>query len=123
MVKMAVRFKVIHRDRSIRLMTEGLGAKPFHKRIVMLVGEHTLSAGEMVAAFAAENRLARIVGTRTGDQVLGGANFSVGSGFTIRFPAAGWYVGRIDCRRSWSVTRRRGAFVDRGPSTGRGQPA
>jgi carboxyl-terminal processing protease len=92
MLKMAVRFKVIHRDRSIRLVTEGLGPKPFHGRIVMLVNEHTLSAGEMVAAFAKENRLARIVGTCTGGQVLGGANFSVGHGFTIRFPAAGWYT-------------------------------
>jgi C-terminal processing protease CtpA/Prc len=92
MVKMAIRFKVIHRDRSIRLVTEGLGAKPFHGRIVMLVNEHTLSAGEMVAAFAKGNRLATIVGTTTGGQVLGGANFSVGHGFTIRFPAAGWYT-------------------------------
>jgi C-terminal processing protease CtpA/Prc len=57
----------------------------------MLVNEHTLSAGEMVAAFAKENRLARIVGTRTGGQVLGGANFAVGHGFVIRLPAAGWY--------------------------------
>lgn len=94
MIKMAVRFKVIHRDRSIRLMTEGLGSKPFHGRIAMLVNEHTLSAGEMVAAFAAENRLATIVGARTGGQVLGGANFSVGHGFTVRFPAAGWYTWR-----------------------------
>jgi C-terminal processing protease CtpA/Prc len=62
----------------------------------MLVNEHTLSAGEMVAAFAKENGLARIVGTRTGGQVLGGANFSVGHGFVLRFPAAGWY--------SWSGT-------------------
>lgn len=91
MIKMAVRFKVLHRDRSIRLMTEGLGPKPFHGRIVMLVNEHTLSAGEMVAAFAKENRLARIIGTRTGGQVLGGANFAVGHDFVIRFPAAGWY--------------------------------
>lgn len=90
-LKMAVRFLVLHRDRSIRLVTEGLGAKPFHGRVVMLVNEHTLSAGEMVAAFAKENRLARIVGTRTGGQVLGGANFAVGHGFVIRFPAAGWY--------------------------------
>ena len=65
-LKMAVRFLVLHRDRSIRLVTEGLGAKPFHGRVVMLVNEHTLSAGEMVAAFAKENWLARIVGTRTG---------------------------------------------------------
>ncbi len=94
MIKMAIRFKVLHRDRSIRLMTEGLGPKPFHGRIVMLVNEHTLSAGEMVVAFAKENGLARIVGTRTGGQVLGGANFSVGHGFTIRLPAAGWYTWR-----------------------------
>ena len=91
---MAVRFLVLHRDRSIRLMTEGLGPKPFHGRIVMLVNEHTLSAGEMVGAFAAENGLARIVGTRTGGQVLGGGNFSVGHGFVLRFPAAGWYTWR-----------------------------
>jgi C-terminal processing protease CtpA/Prc len=90
-LKMAVRFLVLHRDRSIRLVTEGLGAKPFHGRVVMLVNEYTLSAGEMVAAFAKENRLAKIVGTRTGGQVLGGANVAVGDGFVIRFPAAGWY--------------------------------
>jgi carboxyl-terminal processing protease len=90
-LKMAVRFLILHRDRSIRLATEGLGPKPFHGRVVMLVNEHTLSAGEMVAAFAKENRLAKIVGTRTGGQVLGGANFAVGHGFVIRFPAAGWY--------------------------------
>lgn len=48
-LKMAVRFLILHRDRSIRLVTEGLGAKPFHGRVVMLVNEHTLSAGEMVA--------------------------------------------------------------------------
>ena len=93
-LRMAVRFLVLHRDRSIRLMTEGLGPKPFHGRIVMLVNEHTLSAGEMVGAFAAENGLARIVGTRTGGQVLGGGNFSVGHGFVLRFPAAGWYTWR-----------------------------
>jgi C-terminal processing protease CtpA/Prc len=57
----------------------------------MLVNEHTLSAGEMVAVFAQQNRLATIVGTRTGGQVLGGGNFAVGHGFTIRFPAAAWY--------------------------------
>jgi carboxyl-terminal processing protease len=103
---MAVRFKVIHRDRSIRLMTEGLGPKPFHGRVAMLINEHTLSAGEMVAAFAKENRLARLVGTRTGGQVLGGANFSVGQGFTIRLPAAGWYTW------SGSIVEGRGVTPD-----------
>lgn len=95
-LKMAVRFLVLHRDRSIRLLTEGLGPKHFHGHVVMLVNEHTLSAGEMVAAFAKENRLATIVGTRTGGQVLGGGNFGVGHGFVLRFPAAGWYTWRGD---------------------------
>ena len=83
---MAVRFLVLHRDRSIRLVTEGLGPKPFHGRVVILVNEHTLSAGEMVAAFAQENGLARIVGSQTGGQVLGGANFSVGQGSCFGSP-------------------------------------
>jgi carboxyl-terminal processing protease len=91
-LKMAVRFLVLHRDRSIRLATEGLGPKPFHGRVVILVNEHTLSAGEMVAAFAQKNGLARIIGRRTGGQVLGGGNFSVGQGFVLRFPAAAWYT-------------------------------
>jgi carboxyl-terminal processing protease len=92
MLKMAFRFKVLHRDRSVRLMTERLGPKPFHGRVVMLVNEHTASAAEMVAAFAAENRLATLVGTRTSGQVLGGANFPVGDGFMLRLPAAGWFT-------------------------------
>jgi C-terminal processing protease CtpA/Prc len=93
-IKMAIRFKVLNRDRSIRLVTEGLGTQPFHGHVVLLVNEHTLSAGEMVAAFAKENQLATIVGTTTGGQVLGGANFSVGGGFILRLPAAGWYTWR-----------------------------
>ena len=92
MLQMAVRFMVLHRDRSIRLVTEGLGPKAYHGRVVMLINEHTLSAGEMVASFVAENGLARLVGVRTGGQVLGGGNFTVGHGFILRLPAAGWYT-------------------------------
>jgi carboxyl-terminal processing protease len=52
---MFLRFRFIHKDRSVVLETEGLGSRPFHGRIVMLINEHTHSAGEMVAAFAKEN--------------------------------------------------------------------
>jgi C-terminal processing protease CtpA/Prc len=93
-LKMAFRFLVWNRDRSIRLMTEGLGSKPFHGKVAVLINEHTLSAGEMVAAFIAENQLATLVGMRTGGQVLGGGNFSVGHGFILRLPAAAWYTWR-----------------------------
>ena len=76
------------------------------------MNEHTLSAGEMVAAFAKQNQLATIMGTTTGGQVLGGANFSVGHGFTLRFPAAGWYlVGRPNRGGSGGVAGRRSAVV------------
>jgi carboxyl-terminal processing protease len=91
-LRMALRFLVLNRDRSIKLATEGLGPRPFHGRVVMITNEHTLSAGEMAAAFAAENGLATLVGARTGGQVLGGGNFAVGSGFVLRFPAAAWFM-------------------------------
>ena len=91
-LRMALRFLVLNRDRSIKLATEGLGRRPFHGRVAILTNEHTLSAGEMAAAFAAENELATLVGTKTGGQVLGGGNFAVGSGFVLRFPAAAWFM-------------------------------
>lgn len=56
-------FKFAGGDASVLLVSEGLGAKKWHGRIVILVNEHTVSAGEMAAAFAAENHLATIVGT------------------------------------------------------------
>jgi carboxyl-terminal processing protease len=89
---MLYRFKIRHRDRSVRLVTEGLGRKPFHGRIVLLVNEHTASAAEMVAGFAAERRVATLVGVKTSGQVLGGANFGVGHNFTLRLPAAAWHT-------------------------------
>src|SRR6266513_1212801 len=62
---MAMCFKVFQRDRSMVLVTEGLGPQPFHGRTVLLINEHTHSAAEMVARFARQNRFATIVGTRT----------------------------------------------------------
>ena len=60
---LALRYGFI--DKSILVVTEGLGPQKFHGRVVILVNEHTASAGEMVAAFAEENGLATIVGTKT----------------------------------------------------------
>ena len=87
---MLVRFKFIHKDRSVVLETEGLGLRPFHGRIVVLINEHTHSAAEMVAAFAKENHLATLVGTTTAGEVMGGASFSVGEGYRLRIPVTTW---------------------------------
>jgi C-terminal processing protease CtpA/Prc len=82
------------RDKSLMLLTEGLGQQPFHNRIVVLVNEWTNSAAEMVANFAAENRLACIVGQKTRGNVLGAANFGVGSGYWLRLPVFGWFTSK-----------------------------
>lgn len=87
---MFVRFRFIHQDRSVVLETEGLGPRPFHGHIVMVINEHTHSAAEMVAAFAKENHLAILVGTTTAGEVMGGANFSVGDGYRLRIPVTTW---------------------------------
>jgi carboxyl-terminal processing protease len=71
-------------------VTEGLGPQRFHGRVVILVNEHTASAGEMVAAFAAENRLATILGTKTPGRLLSGRTFRVGSGYILGLPVAAY---------------------------------
>jgi carboxyl-terminal processing protease len=80
------------RDGSVVLMTEGLGPKKCHGRIVLLVNEHTVSAGEMITAFAAENKLATIVGSETAGRLLGGSGFKVGHGYLVILPKAAFYT-------------------------------
>jgi len=82
------------RDKSVMLLTQGLGEQPFHNRIVVLVNEWTNSAAEMVACFAAENQLASIVGQKTRGNVLGAANFRVGGGYWLRLPVFGWFTSK-----------------------------
>jgi len=89
-IKMLIRFKVLHRDRSIALFTEGLGQRQFHGRVAILTNEHTKSAAEMIADFARTNRLATLVGTKTAGEVLGAVNFLVGEGYRLRIPIGGW---------------------------------
>ena len=92
------------RDKSLVLLTQGLGPQPFHNKIVLLVNEWTNSAAEMVAGFAAGHRLATTVGTRTAGNVLGAANFKVGGGYTLRLPIFGWYTPRGDCLEGQGVS-------------------
>ena len=82
------------RDKSVMLLTQGLGEQPFHKRIVVLVNEWTNSAAEMVANFAVENRLATVVGEKTHGNVLGAMNFNVGGGYWLRLPVSGWFTSK-----------------------------
>jgi len=92
------------RDKSIFLLTQGLGTQPFHGRIAILVNEWTNSAAEMVASFASENGLATLVGEKTAGNVLGAANFKVGYGYWLRLPVFGWYTSDGRCLDGQGVT-------------------
>jgi len=79
-------------DQSICLVTEGLGPQKFHGRVVILVNEHSASAAEMLAAFAQENKLATIVGTKTAGRLLSGRAFHVGEGYMLGVPVGAYYT-------------------------------
>jgi carboxyl-terminal processing protease len=76
----------------IVLETEGLGNKPFHGRVVLLVDRHTASAAEMIVAFARENSLALIVGERTAGRLLSATSAKVGHGYRLAFPTGAYYT-------------------------------
>lgn len=85
---LALRYGFI--DKSILVVTEGFGPQTFHGRVVILVNEHTASAGEMVAAFAEENQLATIVGAKTPGRLLSGSAFKAGFGYMVGLPVAAY---------------------------------
>ena len=82
------------RDKSLMLLTQGLGPQPFHNRIVLLVNEWTNSAAEMVANFASENHLATLVGQKTRGNVLGATNFKLPGSYWLRLPIFGWFTSK-----------------------------
>jgi C-terminal processing protease CtpA/Prc len=70
------------------LVSDGLGPKRWHGRVAIITNEHTVSAGEMVAAFASENGLAKLVGTETAGRLIPGSGFKVGYGYVLVMPKA-----------------------------------
>jgi C-terminal processing protease CtpA/Prc len=95
LIWLAARYAFV--EKSILVVTEGLGQQRFHGRIVLLVNEHTASAGEMVSAFAEENNLATIVGTKTPGRLLSGSAYKVGHGYILGLPVAAYltWQGRM----------------------------
>ena len=79
------------RDKSLVLLTQGLGKQPFHGHMAVLINEKTSSAGEMAAQFAKETKLATLVGQKTAGLVLGADIFDVVYDYTLYLPVFGWY--------------------------------
>jgi hypothetical protein len=80
------------RDDSVSILTEGLGSMPFHGRAAILVDESTTGAGERIAAFAQERKLAPVVGTRTAGRLICCSVYKVGHGYYVRIPARAWFT-------------------------------
>jgi carboxyl-terminal processing protease len=95
LIWLAARYALV--EKSILVVTEGLGQRQFHGRVVLLVNEHTASAGEMVSAFAEENNLSTIVGTKTPGRLLSGSAYKVGHGYILGLPVAAYltWQGRM----------------------------
>lgn len=85
------------RDKSLMLLTQGLGQQPFHGRTVILINEWTSSAGEMAAAFAAGRAAATLLGHTTKGNVLGAMNFPMSDKYWLRLPVFGWFTYRDEC--------------------------
>jgi len=92
------------KDKSLMLLTQGLGSRRFHNRVVVLMNEWTTSAGEMAASFAAQNRLGVTVGEPTRGAVLGASNFQVGGGYWLRIPVFGWFTSSGESLEGRGVT-------------------
>jgi carboxyl-terminal processing protease len=90
-------------DKSLVLLTQGLGKQPFHGRVIVLVNEWTNSAGEMAAQFAKDTKLATVVGIQTGGNVLGSTMFNVGNGYQLYLPIFGWYGPSGNCAEGSGV--------------------
>jgi carboxyl-terminal processing protease len=91
--------KFARAGRSVAVFTEALGARRHHGRVAVLVNEHSASAAEMVAAFASENRLATLVGSKTAGRVVAASVFKVGQGYRVGLPVAAyctWSERRIE---------------------------
>jgi len=88
---MALNFKLRHKDRSLRLITEGI-SRPLQDRVAILVDESTRGGAENVAAFAQSNHLATIVGSTTAGENLGAANFTIAKKYHLRIPLVGWFL-------------------------------
>ena len=82
------------RDDSVSIVTEGLGAKPFHGKTVLLVDRSTTGAGERIAAFAQERNLAPVVGEQTAGRLICCSVYKISHGYYVRIPARAWYTWR-----------------------------
>ena len=75
---------------SIFLYTEAVGKRGWHGRSAILVDEHTAAAAEMVAKFAQEDHLSKIVGIKTAGPLVTRRARKLGLGYHLVIPIAAY---------------------------------
>jgi hypothetical protein len=78
--------------KQIVLQSEGLGKRPLHGWIVLLVNRHTASVAELIGAFAREDRLPTIIGEKTAKRLLSATSVKVGNGFRLALPNGAYCI-------------------------------
>ena len=58
----------------------------FHKRVVVLVNEHTTGVAKMLAHFVQENGLSTILGSKTPGRLVSRTAFKIGNDYRIVIP-------------------------------------
>ena len=97
-------FRFAMHGRSVAVFTEKKGPQRFHGNVAIRVNEHTASSSEMITAFAVENGVATVVGSRTAGRLLGGSSFKVGFGYRIALPVVAY--------RTWQDARLEGKGIE-----------
>jgi C-terminal processing protease CtpA/Prc len=88
---------------SISLLTEGLGKRSFHGRVVLLVNRHTASGNELLITAARMHGLATIVGEPTPGRVLGGEKFRLPYGYWVTLPVGSFQTADRDTLEGQAV--------------------
>jgi C-terminal processing protease CtpA/Prc len=89
---------------SVFVHTEGLGQRPYHGRVAILVNRHTTGAAEMVAQFAKENRVAVIVGEKTPGRLVSRSAFKLGFGYRLVVPVAAYVSAKGNRIEGFGIT-------------------
>jgi C-terminal processing protease CtpA/Prc len=84
-------FKFAGRDTSVALVAEGMGEKRWHGNLSVIINEHTISAGEMIAAFVREYALGSLVGSKTAGRLVPASGRTVGNGYVLVLPKARYF--------------------------------
>jgi len=88
-------------DKSIVVVTEGLKRQSFHGEVSLLINEHTISGAEIVAQFAKQHRLAKLIGERSAGRSLSLGTLNLPYDFRLMLPIGDyvpWYGERFEGR-------------------------